>query len=146
LEKSLLVTRIVTPLNEEVTIPNGAVLSSEVKNYSAKAQDGAVVLTVEAGIWDDVDWRTVHSLLVEAVLKTPGILAAPAPVVMQMALGDFAVNHELRARTLDGVNMVPIGSQLRENVLDAFSAAGVEIMTPNLQADRDASGMAIPPE
>jgi hypothetical protein len=30
--------------------------------------------------------------------------------------------------------------------LDAFSAAGVEIMTPNLQADRDASGMAIPPE
>jgi hypothetical protein len=42
--------------------------------------------------------------------------------------------------------MVPIGSQLRANVLDSFNAAGVEIMTPNVQAVRDTSGMAIPPE
>lgn len=145
-EKSLLVTRMLTPLNEEVTIPNGAVLSNEVKNYSAKAQEGGLVLTVAAGIGYDVDWRTVHSLLIGAALRTPGIQAEPAPEVVQLELGDFAVNYQLRARTLDALNMVPVTSRLRANVLDAFNAAGVEIMTPAVQAIRDASGMAIPAE
>jgi small-conductance mechanosensitive channel len=49
-------------------------------------------LTVEAGIGYGVAWRTVHKLLIEASLETSGILAAPAPMLTQMALRDFAVN------------------------------------------------------
>jgi hypothetical protein len=37
-------------------------------------------------------------------------------------------------------------SELRANVLDAFNRAGVEIMTPSILADRDASQLAIRPE
>ena len=58
MEKTLLVTRLVTPLNEEVSIPNGSVLSMSILNFSARASDG-LILTVKAGIGYDVDRRTV---------------------------------------------------------------------------------------
>jgi hypothetical protein len=42
--------------------------------------------------------------------------------------------------------LVRTSSDLRRNVLDAFNAAGVEIMTPSVLSHRDASGLAIPTE
>jgi small-conductance mechanosensitive channel len=64
LEKNLLVTRLLTPKNEEVSIQNGNVLSTSILNYSARAKEG-LVLSVAAGIGYDVDWRKVHELMFE---------------------------------------------------------------------------------
>lgn len=144
-EKSLLVTRLLTPENEEVSIPNGNVLSSSIHNYSARAQEG-LVLRVTAGIGYDVDWRKVHQLMIEGARATEYILSDPAPQVWQAALGDYAVNYELRAFTNSPVFMFRTLSALRGNVLDAFNRAGVEIMTPSILAHRDASNLAVPAE
>jgi small-conductance mechanosensitive channel len=146
LGKSLLVTRLRTHRNEEVTIPNGSVLSSAVVNFSARAAAGGVALTVGAGIGYDVDWRIVHRLMREAAEQTEHILPEPAPQVWQSNLGDYAVTYELRAWTGRPEAMFEIHSALRRNVLDAFNRAGVEIMTPSILAHRDASGLAIPRE
>jgi small-conductance mechanosensitive channel len=70
----------------------------------------------------------------------------PAPQVWQSALGDYAVNYELRAFTKQPVFMFRTLSLLRANVLDAFNRAGVEIMTPSILAHRDASHLAVPVE
>ena len=43
IEKSFLVTRLRTPKNEDVSIPNSAVLSSHITNYSAMTQAGMVL-------------------------------------------------------------------------------------------------------
>jgi small-conductance mechanosensitive channel len=144
LEKTLLVTRVRTLENEEVTIPNGTVLAGAVVNYSARAAAGGLVLTVRAGIGYDVDWRTVHRLMQEAAAQTEHILADPAPQIWQKDLGDYAVEYELRASTNRPEVMLEIRSALCRNVLDAFNRAGVEIMTPSILAHRDASGQAIP--
>jgi small-conductance mechanosensitive channel len=146
MEKSLLVTRVRSALNEEITIPNSSVLASDVRNYISAAERTGLVLTVHAGIGYDVDWRTVHRLMKEAALQTTGITNEPEPVVLQTALGDYAVNYELRAWTQDAHRMIPVASELRANVLDCFNAAGVEIMTPSVQALRDASRLAVPSE
>jgi small-conductance mechanosensitive channel len=146
IEKSLLVTRLRTSKNEEVSIPNGNVLTSAVLNYSARAATEGVVLTVGAGIGYDVDWRTVHQLMKDGAAATERILQDPAPAVWQSALGDYAVNYELRAWTSDTNRMWETHSLLRQNVLDAFNRAGVEIMTPSILAHRDASGLAVPSE
>jgi small-conductance mechanosensitive channel len=146
IEKNLLVTRLRTIEHEEVTIPNGSVLSGSVVNFSVGTTTGGFVLTVRAGIGYDVDWRTVHRLLLEGAAQTPNILADPAPQVWQAALGDYAVQYELRAWTDRPVAMFETHSTLRRNVLDAFNRAGVEIMTPSILAHRDASGLAIPPD
>jgi small-conductance mechanosensitive channel len=146
IEKTLLVTRLRTVGHEKVTVPNGSVLASSVVNFSAGAAAGGIVLTVRAGIGYDVDWRTVHRLMLEGAAQTPHILAEPAPQVWQADLGDYAVQYELRAWTDQPVAMVETHSALRRNVLDAFNRAGVEIMTPSILGHRDASGLAIPPE
>ena len=144
--KSLLVTRLRTAKNEEVSIPNGNVLSGSVLNYSARAASEGVVLTVSAGIGYDVDWRTVHGLMIEGALATEHILRDPPPKVWQSELADYAVNYELRAVTSNASVMWETYSMLRQNVLDAFNRAGVEIMTPSILAHRDASNLAVPLE
>lgn len=142
--RALLVTKLKTNRNEEIIIPNGKVLASTVLNYSAKSSTDGLVLTVSAGIGYDVDWRVVHRLMLEAASHTEHILAAPAPAVYQSALGDCAVNYELRAWTRRPELMIATHSHLRREVLDAFSAGGVEIMTPSVLALRGASRAAIP--
>lgn len=146
IEKTLLVTRLRTNKNEVVTIPNGSVLSSTVVNFSAGTSAGGFVLTVRAGIGYDVDWRTVHRLMLEGAAQTQHILADPAPQVWQTELGDHAVHYELRAWANRPAAMFETHSTLRRNVLDAFNRAGVEIMTIRILAHRDASGPTIPPE
>ena len=138
-------TRLRTARNEEVSIPNGNVLATSVLNYSAGAKEG-LALTVVAGIGYDVDWRKVHELMIEGARATERILTEPAPFVVQTALGDYAVNYELRAYTNEPVHMFRTLSVLRANVLDAFNRAGVEIMTPSILAHRDASNLAVPQE
>lgn len=149
LEKTTLTTRLRTIRNEEVVIPNSNVLTSTVVNYSARAASEGVALTVTAGIGYDVDWRTVEALLIDAARRTENILSNPAPVVFKSELANYAVNYDLMAWTnlTDRPDrLMKTSSDLRLNVLDAFNAAGVEIMTPSVLSHRDASGLAIPPE
>ena len=146
LQKTLLVTRIRTLRNEEVSLPNSTVLSNSIVNFTARAASGGLALTVNAGIGYDVDWRTVHALMIDGAKKTEHILDEPAPVVLQSELGDYAVNYQLLAWTDRPEKMVLVNSELRRNVLDCFNAAGIEIMTPSVLAHRDASEATIPPE
>jgi small-conductance mechanosensitive channel len=145
-EKTMLVTRIITFQNEVVTIPNGSILSTPTLNYTRRAVSKGLILTVDAGIGYDVDWRTVQRLMIEGARRTGHILSDPAPRVWQTALGDYAVTYQLRAYTDRADLMLDTHSDLRANVLDEFNRAGVEIMTPSIFAHRDASGLAIPPE
>ena len=145
-ERSLLVTRIVTFQNESITIPNSAILSTSILNYTHLAASQGLVLNVNAGIGYDVDWRTVHRLMIEGARRTEHILSDPAPCVWQTELGDYAVSYQLRAWSDKADLMFETHSNLRANVLDEFNRAGVEIMTPSIFAHRDASGLAIPLE
>jgi small-conductance mechanosensitive channel len=145
-EKTMLVTRIITFQNEVVTIPNGSILSTPTLNYTQMAASKGLILTVDAGIGYDVDWRTVQQLMIEGARRTGHILSDPPPRVWQTTLGDYAVTYQLRAWT-DRADLMPdTHSDLRANVLDEFNRAGVEIMTPSIFAHRDASGPAIPEE
>ena len=47
----------------------------------------------------DAPWRTMHDLLIDAALATPGILTEPRPFVWQTALNDFYVTYEINAYT-----------------------------------------------
>jgi small-conductance mechanosensitive channel len=98
-EKRLFVTRLRTIYNEEVTVPNGLVMQTQIINYTTSSQQGGLALTIEAGIGYDVDWRTVHELLKSAAGKTESIVEEPEPFVLQNGLGDFAVQYKLVAFT-----------------------------------------------
>jgi small-conductance mechanosensitive channel len=146
LEKTLLVTRLRTIKNVEVTIPNSMVLGAHIINYSAMSLDKGLILHTSVTIGYDAPWRRVHELLIEAARKTKGILAEPAPFVLQTALNDFFVTYELNAYTDEPGKMMQTYSGLHENIQDAFNRGGVEIMSPHYTAMRDGNTVTIPAE
>src|SRR5512135_1574743 len=91
----LMVTRLRTPKNEEVIVPNSQILGADVVNYSTLASRGGLILHTTVGIGYETPWRQVEAMLLEAANRTDGLPKEPKPFVLQTALGDFAVTYEL---------------------------------------------------
>ncbi len=141
IEKTLLVTRIRTAKNVDITIPNAMVLGSHIVNYSSSAR---LILHTTITIGYDAPWRQVHELLLAAAASTERILPDPRPFVLQTALNDFYVSYELNATTDAPSAMPVIYSELHKNIQDHFNEAGVEIMSPHYSALRDGNTITIP--
>lgn len=146
IEKSLLVSRIRTIKNEDITIPNAMILGSHIVNYSSSAHERGLILHTSVTIGYDTPWRTVHELLISAARSTQGILPSSEPFVLQKSLDDFYVSYELNAYTDQPNRMASVYSELHQNIQDAFFHAGVEIMSPHYGALRDGNKTAIPDE
>jgi len=143
-EKTLLVTRILTPKAEIITIPNASVMSGSVKNFSVEARKSGVIFHTTVSIGYDAPWKTVHQLLLSAALATKHVLQQPAPFVLQQKLDDFYVAYELNAYTDAPREMLNIYSDLHQNIQDKFNEAGVEICSPHFSSMRDGNRIAIP--
>ena len=131
----LLTTKIHTVRNEEVTIPNATITNTSLINYSTLAREGGLILQIEVGVGYGVPWRQVHAMLLEAAGRTPDLLPAPPPFVLQRELGTFAVSYVLNVRTARPDRMLLIRSVLHQNILDQFNEHGVQIMTPAYESD-----------
>ncbi|MGE5189219.1 MAG: mechanosensitive ion channel family protein [Gemmatimonadota bacterium] len=145
-EMTLLVARIRTIKNVDVTIPNSMILGSHIVNYSSSASDKGLVLNTTVTIGYDTPWRTVHDLLDAAARATENVLENPPPFVFQTALNDFYVTYELNAFTREPRRMAEIYSDLHRNIQDAFNRAGVEIMSPHYAQLRDGNRTTVPAE
>jgi len=144
IEKTLLVTRIRTIKNVDITIPNAMVLGSHIIDFSSSAADRGLILHTSVTIGYDVPWRTVHELLLAAAGVTANVLKDPVPFVLQTALNDFYVSYELNAYTDQPAIMAKTYSELHQNIQDKFFEAGVEIMSPHYTGVRDGNRAAIP--
>ncbi len=144
LEKTMLVTRVRTIKNEDVTIPNSAILNGSTINYSSSAQSLGLILNTSVTIGYDVPWREVHKQLIGAALKTEHIKDEPTPFVLQTGLEDFYVSYQINAYTDKVDRAAAIYSQLHANIQDAFNEAGIEILSPHYRAARDGNNTTIP--
>jgi small-conductance mechanosensitive channel len=144
IEKTLLVTRVRTIKNVDVTIPNSMVLGSHIINYSSSAQERGLILHTGVTIGYDAPWRKVHELLIAAAESTQHILKEPKPFVLQTSLDDSYVSYELNAYTDQPNVMTSTYSELHENIQDKFNEAGVEIISPHYSAVRDGNQSTIP--
>ncbi|MCC6549842.1 MAG: mechanosensitive ion channel [Ignavibacteriaceae bacterium] len=143
-EKTLLVTRIRTTKNVEITVPNSMVLGNHIINFSSSAHEPGLILHTTVTIGYDVPWQKVHELLNAAASSTEQILNDPKPFVLQTALNDFSVAYELNAYTNNPNGMARIYSELHASIQDKFNEAGVEIMSPIYNAVRDGNQSTIP--
>ncbi|MBC6609859.1 mechanosensitive ion channel family protein [Hymenobacter sp. BT507] len=146
IEKNLLVTRIRTIKNEEITIPNSSIMSSYTTNYTSAAPTLGLVLHTTVTIGYDVPWQQVHNLLITAALQAEGILPEPKPFVLQTSLDDYYVSYQLNAYTREASKQAVLYSRIHQNIQDQFNAAGVEIMSPHYRAVRDGHQTTIPPD
>ncbi len=137
-------TRIRTVTGVEVSVPNNVVLSGQLHNYSRSPDGPGMWLDTGVTIGYDTPWRQVHRLLLDAAAKTAGVQATPAPLVLQTALSDFYVEYRLRARIENLMGRALILSELHGNIQDAFNSAGVQIMSPNYEADPEHPKLVAP--
>jgi small-conductance mechanosensitive channel len=146
-DKSLLVTRIRTIKNENITIPNSTILAGSTVNYTTSAKETGLILHSAVTIGYDVPWKQVHELLINAASTTEGIMQDEdhKPFVLQTSLDDFYVAYQINAYTDQSHRMAGIYSNLHQNIQDQFNEAGVEILSPHYRAARDGNIMTIPP-
>ncbi len=143
-EKNLLVTRLRTIKNEEITIPNSTVLAVNTINYNSYANKSGLILTADISIGYDVPWPDVYAALIEAANRSKFVLKSPAPFVTQSKLQDFYIEYKLSVYTHEANRQSGVLTSLFENILDVFNERGIEIMSPHYYAKRDGSEITIP--
>ena len=144
IEKTPLVTRIRTPKNEVVTIPNSFIMSSHTVNFSQSARDYGLIIHSEVSIGYDIPWRKTHQLLIEAALNTPGVVDDPRPFVLETSLQDYYPVYQVNAYIKDANQLAQVYSDLHQNIQDRFNEEGIEIMSPHYIATRDGNETTIP--
>ncbi len=138
-------TRIRTPLDEEVSVPNTVVLANITRNFSRPAASEASILETSVTIGYSAPWRQVHAMLLDAAARTPELEREPPPEVLQTALSDFYVQYSLRVRLRDQLRRPAVLSALNANVQDVFNEYGVQIMSPHYAFDA-AEQVVVPKE
>lgn len=130
IERSLLLTRVQTPQNEIVTIPNAQILAGQMVNYSGMAAGDGVILHMPLALGYQVPFAKIEPLLMEAVRRTPELEQTPAPYVMHVGLDNTVARYELNAYTRKPLRLPYIYSDLRFNVQAVFAEAGVDLTSP----------------
>ena len=137
IEKGLLVTRIRTPKNEIISIPNSNALNTNLVNYSSDTTERGLIIHSAISIGYEAEWRLVYKLLLEAARETEYIEKEPTPFVLQTALDDFYVSYQINAYLKNANIQAFVYSQLYEKIQDKFNEAGVQIMSPHYERDKE---------
>lgn len=144
IEKTMLVTRLRTIKNEEITIPNSSVLSGNTTNFSAFSKTDGLIVHTTVTIGYDVQWNKMHEALIDAALRTMYVMQEPKPFVWQTSLDDFYVSYQINAYTHEAEKALLILSELHKNIQEICAERGIEIMSPHYRAERDGSESTIP--
>lgn len=125
-EIQIFVTKVITPDNKEVIMPNGALSNGNITNMSTTG-NLRVDLTVGISYGDDIE--KAKTVIMETLLKDPKVLKSPAPTVAVGELADSSVNILVRPHaTVDDYWDVYFNSL--QNVKVALDKAGIEIPFP----------------
>ena len=128
-------TKVRNARNEEITIPNSVVVSQAATNFSRHADTDGVFVPTSVTIGYDTPWRQIEALLLLAAERTSSVRRQPKPKVLQTALQDFYVQYTLLVCPEHPTLRVATLAALHANILDAFNEYGVQIMSPNYEAD-----------
>ncbi len=121
-------TTLTTPDNKEVIVPNGAVYSNAITNYSARPTRRVDMVF---GIGYDDDIKKAKELLEQIVAGDDRILPEPAPVVALGELGDSSVNFLVRP-WVNAADYWAVMWDTTEAVKLKFDEAGISIPYPQM--------------
>lgn len=86
-------TELLTPDNKRIFVPNSAITSGTISNYSSK-ETGRIDLVVRVGYDNDV--RQARRVLEGILAEDARVLKEPSPTVAVGALGDSSVDFVVR--------------------------------------------------
>ncbi|SFU29371.1 small conductance mechanosensitive channel [Pustulibacterium marinum] len=119
-------TRLNTPQNQLVVVPNGELSNSSITNYT---ELGTRRTWFDIGVSYDADLKQAKDILMDVISKNEHAYDDPAPQVVVTELGDSSVNLSIRVTTSNDVFWT-----MRENLIidckAALDNAGIEIPFP----------------
>ena len=127
-EKGLLDTEIQTEQRDLISIANNYLIANPVTVIRASG----TLVTADVSIGYDVHHTTVTNYLEQASANA-GLTDGFVQVV---ALGDFSVNYRISGLLTEIKSLLSARSRLHRAILDEFHKHGVEIMSPNVVAQR----------
>ena len=119
-------TRLLTPQNQFVIVPNGNLSNSNITNFSVH---GVRRTWFNIGVSYDTNLRQAKEIIAEVIQKNEFAHADPAPQIMVTELGDSAVNLSVRVTT-DNEHFWAMNEQLIIDCKAALDNAGIEIPFP----------------
>ncbi|MEL6193334.1 MAG: mechanosensitive ion channel domain-containing protein [Bacteroidota bacterium] len=123
---SVFVTELTSPDNKLVIVPNGAMISDSMVNYST---DNQLRVDLTVGVSYDANIQQARDVIMKAMEAHPKVLSSPAPSVSVSELADSSVNLAVRPyATVADYWDVYFG--VTEDVKNALDAAGIEIPYP----------------
>jgi small-conductance mechanosensitive channel len=130
-------TRIRTPDNFHIIVPNASFLESNVINWTH--EDPLIRIRVAVGVAYGSPTREVERLLVQAAEEHERTLRTPAPAVYFEDFGDSALSFELRfwIRYDSRTDRSLIRSDLRFRIDQLFAENGIVIAFPQLDVHFD---------
>ena len=125
-------TKLLTPDNKVIYIPNSAVVSADIVNFTVSGTR-RVDLTVSASY--NTSTEQVIKALYEAA-RVPGALTDPAPFASVNRYGDSSIEYVLRVWTTADAYW-DVNFAVNEKIREAFRANGVEMSYPHLNIHMD---------
>lgn len=131
-EVGIAYTRLTTPDNKLVSIPNNAVVAAEIVNYTVTGTR-RVEVTVTAAYSADPD--TVVDALLEAA-QDERVFADPAPFAALTTYGESAIGYSVRVwvKTDDYWNVY---HKINRRIREVFREKGIEMTYPHLNVHLD---------
>ena len=123
-------TRIRTPRNSYVVIPNRRIIDEVLENDST---NGELRVDVPIGIAYKEDIGAARRALLEAMAKVRFVRKDPAPEVVVEACADSSVNLIMRVWIGEAGKRQGVNFAVLESGKQALDAAGIQIPYPHLQ-------------
>jgi len=122
-EIEIFTTKLLSPDNKEIIIPNGALSNNNITNYSSQPQRR---IDMVFGVGYDSDIKQTKEILMQQLTSNPNVLQEPAPVVALTELADSSINFVARP-WVKTENYWPTYFAIMESTKNALDAAGIEI-------------------
>ena len=132
-EIGMFYTVLTTPDNKIIHIPNNAVVSADITNYTTT---GTRRLSIDVKASYDAPTEHVLEALREAA-NVPGILEDPAPFVALTGYGNHAVSYTVRVWTKTE-DYWTVHYAIHARIRECFAAHGVAMTHPHLNVHVDA--------
>ena len=123
---TLFTTELATLDNVQITVPNGDIWSSAIKNYSVYPTRRADMLF---GVSYDSDLKMAESTILAAIAADDRVHPEPEPFVKVTNLGDSSVDFTVRV-WCDAGDFFNLKADLTRDVKERFDAAGIDIPFP----------------
>ncbi len=123
-------TRIRTPRNSYVVIPNRRIIDEVLDNDT---KHGELRIDVPIGIAYKEDTMAARDVLLAAMASINGVLSEPSPEMVVKSCNNSSVDLEIRIWIADPGIRMPTFSEALETAKRALDAAGIQIPYPHLQ-------------